>query len=659
MPSLLFILILLGACVASIICVRAVSLPPVLGYLIVGAIVGPYSLGFFESAEAAHDATMIGVAFLMFTIGLEFSIKKLKSMKKLVFGLGLLQVCITLIIAAGISLLMKQSFSTGIILGAIIAMSSTAIVFKILSERQELSSSHGKEIFSILLFQDMAVVPLLILIPALSAPTDFLLKELGFAALKALLLAGLIFILGKNVINQWFRLVGKQGSPELFMLNVLFFALGLSFISELIGLSMGLGAFLAGIIIAESQFRYQVEEDIRPFRDILLGLFFITIGMYLNIPLIISEWVTVLSILILILVFKLAIIFGLSRFFGSSKATALRTALWLCSTGEFGFVLLAEANTSGALSPILSQTVLAAMVCSLILTPIIINYSERIVLRFISSEWLKRSLEITKLASESVSLNKHVLVCGFGSTGQHLSKALEQEKISYIALDHDSERVYQLRKKEISVMFGDCAKSEVLKAAGIHRASMVIITFSSLHATLRIIESIHAIRPGLSVLVRCKHEADMAHLYAAGATEIVPETVEAGIMLATHALALMGLPINHVVKLLSKVRQNQYALLKGFFDQPDSNNPDSDHHTHDYHLNSFIVEPGYFVVGKSISQIGLGNKFVSISAIRRKGRVIPLATDEIIFNHDVIILFGPPSATDLTKEYLKTGNLQA
>ncbi|MFN6961014.1 MAG: monovalent cation:proton antiporter-2 (CPA2) family protein, partial [Rhodocyclaceae bacterium] len=342
--TLHLILLLLAAAVLVVAICRSLNLPPILGYLLVGAAAGPHAFGMLPDTASARRLAEFGVVLLMFTIGLEFSLPRLFAMRRIVFGLGLLQVLATMVAVAMGAMLWGVSWQASLALGGALAMSSTAILSKLLTDRRELDASHGREVIGVLLFQDLAVVPLLVLIPALSQPLDALAGEVGWALAKAAVLLALVLFIGQRLMRAWFGLVARRKSSELFMLNVLLVTLGFATLTEVAGLSPALGAFVAGMLISETEYRYQVEEDIKPFRDVLLGLFFVSTGMLLDPMAIWNDAGRLAILLMLLLAVKLSVAAGLSRLLGSSPGTALRTGLWLCAAGEFGFVLVVRAT---------------------------------------------------------------------------------------------------------------------------------------------------------------------------------------------------------------------------------------------------------------------------------------------------------------------------
>lgn len=651
--TLELVLLLLAASVVLVALFRSLNLPPVLGYLLVGAVVGPHALGLVPSSEGASHLAEFGVVFLMFSIGLEFSLPRLFAMKRIVFGLGALQVAACMLLTMLIGRLFGFGWTASFALGGTLAMSSTAILSKLLTDRLELDSRHGRETIGVLLFQDIAVVPLLILLPALSRPPEELAFTLGLAAVKAVVLLALVLVFGQRLMHWWFTVVAKRRSGELFMLNVLLITLGLAWLSELVGLSLALGAFLAGMLISETEYRYQVEEDIKPFRDVLLGLFFVTVGMFLDVIAIVHNLPAVIGLVIAVLVFKFGIVFMASKALGSPPGTAMRSGLWLCAGGEFGFVLLSEIAGENLMPAGLLQTTVAALVLSMLAAPLIVQISDKLVLRFVASEWLMRSMELTRVAAQSLNNDKHIIVCGYGRSGQYMARFMEQENVSYVALDLDPDRVREAGAAGDTVVYGDAARRETLMAAGIMRASALVISFSEVEAALRVMHHAHALRPDLPVVVRATDESNMDKLSLGGAAEVVPEAFEGSIMLASHALALVGVPLNRVVRRIRDIRNQRYGLMRGFFHgATDVGEPDSSL----VRLHSVSVPPGAASVGMTLVDLHLDEISVSVSAVRRRGiRGLSPSPDTHILEGDVVVLLGLPAGLELAEQRLLKG----
>jgi CPA2 family monovalent cation:H+ antiporter-2 len=652
LSTLSLVLLLLGASVLAVVVFRRFNLPPVLGYLLVGSLIGPHALNLMQEVHRAEYLAEFGVVFLMFSIGLEFSLPKLYAMKRIVFGLGLLQVAVTMAVMAGLVMLLGVGWQLGIALGGIFAMSSTAVLTKLLTERFQLDSAHGREIMGVLLFQDLAVVPLLVVIPSLTQPPERLAVLLGIALVKAVIVLAIILVFGQRLMRKWFHFVARAKSSEVFVLNVLLITLGLATLTELAGLSLALGAFVAGMLISETEYRLQVEEDIKPFRDVLMGLFFVTIGVKLDLTVVVGHWWQVLLVLAALLAIKGAIVGILSWRLGSSPGNAIRSALWLCAGGEFGFVLLGEI---AQIPKSVEQITLTVLVLSMLAAPFIVHYSERFVMRFVASEWLLRSMQLTQIAAQSMGTEKHAILCGFGRNGQYLARILGQEGIHYVALDLDPDRVREAAGAGETVVFGDAARKEALIAAGLMRASIVIITVSDTPLAERILHHIHALRPELPVVVRTSDERDMERLTRAGAAEVVPEALEASLMLASHALVLLGTPVNRVLKRIRQTRSERYSLLRGFYHGLSDRDRDEDDDQQP-RLHSVWLTPGAAAIGQTLDDLDLDRFLCEVSAIRRRGiRAIEPAPETRLEGGDVVVLLGTAESVSAAEQRLLQG----
>ena len=656
----LTLLYLLAAVLGVVIC-RMLKLPAMLGYLAVGVIIGPNALALAQNTNSIRYLAEFGVVFLMFVIGLEFNLPKLRSMRKHVFGLGLLQVSITMVIATTGSLLLawllprywQMSWQSALALGGALAMSSTAIVVKLMQERLELESEHGKRVIGVLLFQDLAVVPLLVLVPALAASPDQLAYALGLASLKATFLIAILLTGGQKIMRWWLTLVARRKSEELFMLNLLLITLGLAYLTEHAGLSLALGAFIAGMLVSETEYKHQVETDIRPFHDILLGLFFITIGMLLDWRIVFERWPLVLLLTTVPVVFKLVMITVLARGLGASDGTALRTGLYLAQAGEFGLVVLTLAQQNKLVSSAMLNPILASMVLSMFATPFMIMYANRIVMKFVSSEWLAQSLQMTQIAKKSISRDKHVIICGYGRCGQNLARMLERENIQYMALDLDPDRVRQAAAAGDSVVFGDAARLQALMAAGLARASAVVITYLDVPSSLKVLKNTRDHAPQVPVIVRTQDDHDLEKLLAAGATEVVPEAIEGSLMLASHALALVGVPMRRVIRTVQDQRDARYNLLRGYFHGQDDDTVDE----LDYErLQTFTLPIAAKTLGASLDDLALHAVGVRVMSLRRKdGQVLSVEGSALLQEGDTLVLNGKPEALALAEVKLLRG----
>jgi CPA2 family monovalent cation:H+ antiporter-2 len=631
-------LILLASAVAVVVLFRQLSMPAILGYLIVGAIIGPHALAFVPDTENQRYLAEFGVVFLMFSVGLEFSLPQLNNMKRTVFGFGGLQVAAILVLGIGAAVLAGVSWREGIVVGGVFAMSSTAIISKVLTERAQMHSEYGRQVMGVLLFQDLAVIPLLVLIPALALTSGAIAIAIGIALVKAAVVLAIVLFLGQKLMRPLFDMVARQKSSELFVLFVLLVTLGLAWVTEVAGLSLTLGAFLAGMLISETEYRYQVEDYIKPFRDVLLGLFFVTIGMLLDVRAVLANLALVAAVFTLLLTVKFLVIFALGRMFGNGKPTALRAALALAPAGEFGFVLLSLAQREGAVGQGTLQVVLAAALLSMIVSPLLLAHMERIVLYFVESEWTQRAMALHELAVKSMATKGHVIVCGYGRSGQSLAQFLEREKVGVIALDSDPQRVREAAAAGDSVVFGDASRREVLVAAALSRAVAVVVSFADTPKALTILAHVRELRPELPVIVRTFDDTDVVRLKEAGAAEIVAEVVEGSLMLATQTMMQLGLPLNRVLRRLREVRQERYQIMRGYF--PGAT--DADIADHDQpRLRTIMVGPDAACVGKTLGSLNLAAMDVTVTAVRRKGaREINPSPETILHSGDVLVLLG-------------------
>ena len=636
------VILLLAAAVVVSALFRAWRLPSMLGFLLVGILMGPHTLNWIPDTPETRHLAEFGVVFLMFSIGLEFSLPKLNAIRTTVLGFGGAQVLsfilIVILIATGVGL----PWTAGLALGGALAMSSTAIVSKMLAERLALQSEHGRQMIAVLLFQDLAVVPLLILTPTLALGGDQLWQALLGASAKAALVLVLLLFVGQKLMRPWFSWVASHKSSELFMLNVLLITLGLAYLTDQAGLSLALGAFLAGMLISETEFRYQVEDDIKPFRDVLLGLFFITIGMLLDLHEVWRHWAWVSLILVALIMSKTAIVWSIGRAFGNESPVATRTALGLAQAGEFGFVLLAQAGGLGLIGGTPLQVVLAAMVLSMMLAPLIIQHSDAITRRLCGAEWAGRARELHDIAINSMGADGHLIVCGYGRSGQSLARLLESEDIAYIALDADPSRVKAASAAGETVVFGDASRREVLMAAGLNRARGMVITFADLHAAMKILGLVQEIRPDLPVIVRTLDETDLDNLKQAGAAAVVPEVLEGSLMLASHALLLLGVPLSRVLKKLRNVREQRYGLLRGFFRGATDEDAQLSE-TAQPRLLSVLITEQAAAAGKTIAETELAELEVEVLVVRRRNiRGLDPQPDMQILAGDVLVLRGIP-----------------
>jgi CPA2 family monovalent cation:H+ antiporter-2 len=451
-------------------------------------------------------------------------------------------------------------------------------------------------------------------------------------------------------MRWWLTLVARRKSEELFVLNLLLITLGLAWLTEHAGLSLALGAFVAGMLVAETEYKHQVETDIRPFHDVLLGLFFITIGMKLDWRPVLDQWFLVLLLTTGPVLAKAALVAALARLFRTSAGVALRTGLYLAQAGEFGFVLLTLGAEQGLVAPQWMSPILASMVLSMLATPFLILYSNHIVNKLSASDWLMQSVALTTIAKRSMAAERHVIICGYGRSGQNLARLLDKERIPYMALDLDPDRVRQAAAAGQSVVFGDAARLQSLMAAGLARAAAVVVSYHDTPSALKILALVQSHAPRVPVVVRTVDDADIDRLKAAGATEVVPEAVEGSLMLAGHALALVGVPMQRVIRITRDARDARYSLLRGYFHGADD---DTVEELEQARLQSVTLPEAARCAGAKLDDLALHAIGVSVVSVRRAaGGVVAADGSMVLAGGDTLVLSGLPEPLALAEEKL-------
>jgi CPA2 family monovalent cation:H+ antiporter-2 len=654
--SLASILLVLTSSVLLVAFFRALRLPPMLAYFVVGVLFGPYAFSLLPDTESGRHFAEFGIVFLMFSIGLEFSLPKLYAMRKTLFGLGGAQVVITMVAVMGACWLAGLSLTVAFIVASALTMSSTAIVSKILMERVDLNSRHGRLSIGILLFQDLAVIPILVLIPALSVESVDLAPLLGWAFLKTIVLLFILFRFGKGVISFWFGLVAGQRSRELFVMNVLMVTLLLAFATNLAGLSYALGAFIAGMLISETRYRYQVESDIASFRDILMGLFFISVGMLLDFNYLINNIALVSALLLAFVLFKTVVIAVLVSFFGFEWGVGIRTGVILAQAGEFGFVILTLALGGGLIGGGELQLVLSACLLSMIAAPFVIQYNGRIARRLAKSYMMNINRKEVELEGVGKGLKGHVILCGYGRSGQYLGRFLKEENIPFVALDIDPARVQEAAAAGEHVMYGDASRSAVLEAAGAGHAKALIVSYAGIRSTMKILHVAKENHPGLPVVVRTTDETHMEEFRKAGAAEVVPEVLEGSLMLASHALIILGVPLNRVVKRIRLFREERYQMFKGYFSGATDEAVEFGG-AEQLRLHSVELTKGAYANQRLLRNVDLVEFDVEIQHLRRPNMRADIAPrpDILLGLGDVVVLLGSQQGLVAAELYLLTG----
>ncbi len=636
---------------------RRLRLPPILGYLLVGMIVGPYGLDWIADSQNVISLAEFGVVFLMFTIGLEFSLPKLIALRRSVLGLGSLQVVITSIVAGSLTYLYGFSLTAAIIVAATIAMSSTAIVSKQLKDQLELNQAHGKNAIGVLLFQDLAVIPFLILIPSLANGNHDVWKPLIESLFKGGLVLLIMLGLGRWVMRPLFHEIAKARSLELFTLTVLLVTLSAAWLTEIAGLSLALGAFLSGMMLGETEYRHQIEVEIRPFRDVLLGLFFISTGMLLNYHILNQALLPLTMLILTITIIKAIIIYGSARLLRIENKDSLKTALVLAQGGEFGFALLSMAFGENIIPVTHGQIILAALVFSMALSPFLIRYNEQIACFFLKKKKEPLSSPPKTLSQEALQrvsgVHGHIIICGYGRVGQNMARFLERENFDIIAVDMDPKRVIDSELAGNTVIFGDSGNLALLKSIGLDKARALVFSFLDSHTVLNVLPQIRRELPHLPVLVRTRDDSQLELYQKAGATEIVPETLEASLMLSFQTMILLHVPPRKAMRHLMHARKNRYQLLHEYF--PGEELDESvDMGPEKKQLAVVTLDKNAFAIGAMVKDLKLEN--VALSAVRRGGiRGDEPSPDTELREQDVLILYGTPQQLARAEKKLLQG----
>jgi CPA2 family monovalent cation:H+ antiporter-2 len=655
---LLQILILLAGSVAVLTLVRRFALPPILGYLVVGMILGPNALGLASDAEAVQLLAEIGVVFLVFTLGLEFSLARMVAMKREVLGIGGLQMLLTTAAFGAAARALGAEPAVAIVIGGALAMSSTAIVVRQLGEQLEVNRTHSRLAVGVLLFQDLAFAPFLALATSIRAASDVLNPAwlLGMVG-RAIVALLLVLVLGRWLFRPLFREIAKHRSSETFTLTVLFVALSSAWATHELGLSMALGAFLAGMLLSETEFRHQTEAVIKPFQDILLGLFFVSVGMMLDLRLLLAQLPLVLLMLGALLVVKAVLVFGIVRQFVPNSRKALRTGIVICMGGEFGFALLTLLLKGKMVDTGLVQGLLTTVALSMLLGPLIVRYNGRIadfLLRRRKPDTSEVALETA--ATRELARREHVIICGFGRVGQNLARVLEKRGFEYIALDLDPFRVRDARQAGDPVVYGDASEPEVLRALGLEHASVVVVSFGGAETALRIVRAVRRLRGDVPVLVRTEDDSRLDALQAAGATEVVPEIFETSLSLVSHVLLFLKVPAREVLETTDDIRHDRYSILRSVFRRRDARSLDDDEHALRQQLRTVVLPPGAVAVGRTIGELGMDKGKVVVTALRREGIVgrDPDPTTRLR-EGDVLVLWGSPEDLERGENRLLMG----
>lgn len=650
------LLILLAAVPVAFLCLK-LRMPILVGLMLTGIMIGPYGLGLIKEIEAIEILAEIGVVLLLFTIGLEFSLRRLREMQRLVFVGGGLQVLLTILVAVALETFAGQPINKAIFFGFLFALSSTAIVLKSYIERAEIDAPHGRAGVGILIFQDLSIVLMMLLVPLLGGRQATSLSAVVWTLGTAFLALAGIIAASWFIVPQLLKQVVKMRSPEVFVISVVLICLGTSWLTSQFGLSLALGAFIAGVIIADSEYSHQVVADILPFRDVFNSLFFISIGMLLSMSALMENLASVLILAALLVVGKALIILGVVKFLGYSLRVSTMTALGLAQVGEFSFVLAKAGRAEGLMPDADYQSFLAASIISMIATPFLIAVAPKIgyFLQSLASDQPVGDVTETGGESEIYKLQNHVIVVGYGLNGRNLSRVLRAVALPYIVLEVNSETVRRAKAEGEQMIFGDGTRREVLHHIGVERASVLVVAISDPAAGRRIVGQARQMNPKLHIIVRTRYVSEIAELLEIGANEVIPEEFETSIEIFSRVLHRYGVTRNIIERQIGEIRRQGYEMLRSsslpmihlseFADALDGTATETIFLTGD--------SPA---LGKTLAQLNLRNQtgVTVVAAVRAGATEINPGADFKLQAEDILVLLGATEKIDDARKILQS-----
>ncbi len=650
--------IIFGVSAIVVFLLSRLNIPSIVGFLIAGLILGPHGLELIRNVKDVELLAEIGVILLMFTIGLEFSLSRLLMSRSMVFGGGLLQVSITIAVVAILSYtLLRQDSNVAIFNGFLVSLSSTAIVMKLLFDRAEINTAHGRMSVGMLIFQDLCVIPFMLLIPILAGNGGSVI-DVAFIMLKASVVIGAVIFAARWVVPHILHQVVSSRSRELFLITIIFLCISTALLTSQFGLSLALGAFLAGIIISESEYASQAISDILPFKESFSGLFFISVGMLMNVDFFRANLATVVSIVCVILILKSATGILSASFFKQPFRVSIQTGVYLFQIGEFSFVLALAGKAAGLLTEYAYQMFLSSSVITMILTPFIINAAPSISAWLSSSAPLKRLERMKSREGEAYHLRRtgHVIIIGFGVNGSNLAKVLKESDISYVILEMNAATVRRMKKRGEPIYYGDGTSSEILHKMGIQHAKVLVIAISDAAGTRRIVQIARHENPEIHIIVRTKYIAEVDDLVRLGANEVIPEEFETSIEIFSRTLHHYHTPRNVITGHIDNIRKDSYSVLRTV-ELPKKHLAERHEFLKDIETETYLIKDGSPVDGRSISELHLRAKTgVTIIAVQRKDKAHQNPpSDFILKTGDVILFLGKREDVNRAIEYLESG----
>jgi CPA2 family monovalent cation:H+ antiporter-2 len=644
------LVIVLAAVVSIVIVFQKLSLPAVVGFLMAGIILGPHGFALIRNVDQVETLAEIGLVLLLFTIGLEFSLAELRPIGRRVILAGILQVVLTIGVVLVVFLFFGYAPSVGIFYGFLIVLSSTAIVLKIYIDRQEINALHGRLATGVLLFQDLCLIPMMLLLPVLGQSAQLSALFVGWILIKALLALGMILVTAKTLLPWFLRQVALLRNREAFTLFVVFVCLGTAWLTLESGLSLAIGAFIAGLMVSESEFSHQIVADILPLRDCFSGIFFVSIGMLLNVEFLIRDILTPSFHLLLVVGVKGAIIFVVFWWLYQSPRLGVVLALSLAQIGEFSFILARAGQGYGLLTPAAEQNFLAASILSMIATPFLIQSVHG--LGFGLQSMVKGSGTLPAGETES-AIAGHVIVVGYGLNGQNLSRVLKEVGIPYKILDMDPSLVHSEGSAGEPISFGDGTRPEVLHRIGIRQARVLVIAVSDPVATARIVSQARRLRPELYIIVRTRYVAEIEHLYRLGASQVIPEEFETSVEIFARVLQQYHIPRNVIALQVDLIRREHYGTLRGLQLQGKRLDELSEF-LQGTTTDLFLLTEHSPAVKKSLDQIELRSRAgVTVIAVVREGKSIyNPGSDFALAAGDLLVLLGSHKELDAASRIL-------
>ena len=652
---LLNIVIVFGISAVTVFLLNKIKVPSVIGFLIAGVLMGPYTISLVEDKEVIEVLAEVGVILLLFTIGIEFSLSKLLRMKKIVFGAGSIQIVATIIVTLLIADQFTKNTSDAIFAGFLVALSSTAIVIKILADKKETQTPHGRAIVGILLFQDLCAVLMMILIPVLSGKNDNPLMVV-WLIIKAVMIVLAVIIISKQLAPRFFSQVVKSRSRELFIISIILFCFGTALITNYAGLSLALGAFLAGMIISDSEYAHQATSDILPFKESFMGLFFVSVGMLLDVSYLWDHLFTVFIIVCAIIIIKTLIGYLSAYSTGLSMRAAIVTGLNIAQIGEFSFVLAIAGKEAGLITKSSYQLFLSASILSMLISPFVIRYAHSISLRIVSifpSKLMLRHRELIQ-KEKKPSRSGHVIIVGFGFNGQNLARILRQTGIDYVITETNAETVKAKKKTGEPIYYGDAASQEILKNLDIKTARLLVCTVPDPFAQRSVISVAKQINPNLYIIVRSRYISSIDELKKLGADDVIPEEFETAIEVFSRALNLYKFPPGVINDLAEKTRKDNYFVLR---------KPEKDpvilatnkNCLPEIEFDGYMLPDDSLLAGQTIEQLNIRKVTgITIIAVRRNEKVIINPTPEFkLMPGDIVLFTGKRESMEDAKIYFR------